>query len=426
LGRKFRNQTLFAEKSFFRGIDVNVLFVNYHDFSSNSAIHIFNFANQLVEMGVDCGVCVPKNKQTIQLIGQAKFQVYDFSDFRKKKIKFRDGRGPNIIHAWTPREIVREFTQKLTKHYECKYIVHLEDNEEAILKSTYNMELEQMMSLPEKIVNRVIDKQFSHPTRYKQFIEKADGVTAIIDKLLEFKPQQLLGKVIWPGYEEKRFMPRSVDIELKTKLGIPENSFVVVYSGNVHHSNKKEVYSLYLAVAALNRKGIPVKLVRTGRDSVDFYDDAIKGFKDCYIDLGFIDREMLPKVMSLSDVFVQPGTSDEFNDFRFPSKLPEFFAMGKPVILPNTNIGRYLADGTNCILLKKGDALEICDKIEFVINNMDTCKMIGLEGRSFAMKNFRWPVNTNALYEFYCNVLGDDRNRSGELNNYAANQRTME
>ncbi|MUG73943.1 glycosyltransferase family 4 protein [Paenibacillus validus] len=386
---------------------MNVLFVNYHDFSSNSAIHIFNFANQLMDMGVDCGVCVPKNKQTIHLIGKAKFEIYDFSDFRKRRIHFRDGRGPDIIHAWTPREIVRQFTQKLTNHYECKYIVHLEDNEEAILKATYNMDFEFLTSLPENVVNRIIDKQFSHPLRYKEFLEKADGITTIIDKLFEFKPQHLIGKVIWPGYEEKLFMPRPVDIKLKADLGIPEKSFVVVYSGNVHHSNKKEVYSLYLAVAALNRKGIPVKLVRTGRDFVDFYDDSIRGYKDCFIDLGFVDREMLPKIMSLSDVFVQPGTSDEFNDYRFPSKLPEFFAMGKPVVLPNTNIGKYLSDGNNCILLKKGNALEICEKLEFVFNNMDACEMIGEKGREFAVQNFKWSVNTQVLYEFYMNVLGN-------------------
>jgi len=80
---------------------VNVLFVNYHDFSSNSAIHIFNIANVLVEIGVDCGVCVPRNKHTIELIGKAKFEVYNFSDFHKKRIRFHNGSPPDIIHAWT-------------------------------------------------------------------------------------------------------------------------------------------------------------------------------------------------------------------------------------------------------------------------------------------------------------------------------------
>ncbi|MEC0264316.1 glycosyltransferase family 4 protein [Paenibacillus anseongense] len=389
---------------------MNILFVNYHDFSSNSAIHIFNFANNLVNMNVDCVVCVPNNKESIHLIGKANFEVFDFNDFLEGKIKFRDGRYPDIIHAWTPREIVREFTEKLAKYYNSKLIVHLEDNEEAILKASYKIDHQQWSLLPEKVVNRIIEKQFSHPMKYKKFLAKADGITVIIDKLLEFKPSPILAKVIWPGYEENLFKPRPIDIELKNKLGIHNKTYVVVYSGNVHHSNKKEVYSLYLAIAALNRKGISVKLVRTGRDFVDFHDAALMNSKESYINLGFVERELLPRIMSIADVFVQPGVSDEFNDYRFPSKLPEFFAMGKPVILPKTNIGRYLSDMYNCILLEQGNSLEICEKLEFVFNNKTYCKQIGDRGKRFASQNFNWSLNTESLLEFYNDVLQNASN----------------
>lgn len=405
---------------------MNVLFVNYHDFSSNSAIHIFNFANQLIDMNVDCKVCVPRNKKTVSLIGKAKFDIFDFNDFRKNKIKFADGNGPHIIHAWTPREIVRKFTQTLKNHYNCKYIVHLEDNEEAILKSTYQLDAQLVNLLPAKIINRILDKQYSHPIKYKNFLCDSDGVTVIIEKLLQFKPNDVVGKVIWPGYEESLFNPIPPDLELKKKLGIPEGNFVVVYSGNVHNSNKKEVYNLYLAIAALNRKGIPVILVRTGRDFIDLYDDVLKGYKECFINLGLVEREVLPRIMSLSDVFVQPGTSDEFNDFRFPSKLPEFLAMGKPVILPNTNIGKYLTDGENCILLSNGDAIEISEKLEYVFSNKSECEIIGERGRRFAEQFLNWRKNTEMLYEFYCKVLDNNNIIGGNIKEYAITQRDME
>jgi len=389
---------------------MNVLFVNYHDFSSNSAIHIFHFANQLIEIGVDCGVCVPNNKQTVHLIGEAKFKVYNYKDFNNKKAQFQDGRGPDIIHAWTPREVVREFTLKLKDYYDCKIIVHLEDNEEAIIKATYNIDSALIKTLPEKVLSRILDKQYSHPIKYKQFLEQADGITAIIDRLLEFKPQHKQAEVIWPGYEETLFMPQPADIRLKNKLGISHDDFVVVYSGNVHHSNRTEVYNLYLAIAALNRIGLKIKLVRTGRDFVDLYDDVLNEWKDCFINLGFVDRTTLPKIMALSDVFVQPGKADEFNEFRFPSKIPEFFAMGKTVILPRSNIGKYLSDEYNCFLLYKGDALEISGKIEFVYKNKDECELIGKRGREFAVNNFKWSINSKKLFEFYLNILNNAEN----------------
>jgi hypothetical protein len=45
---------------------VNVAFVNYHDFTSNSAVHIFNLANELVDLGCACADCVPGGVETIR------------------------------------------------------------------------------------------------------------------------------------------------------------------------------------------------------------------------------------------------------------------------------------------------------------------------------------------------------------------------
>ncbi|MDQ0115230.1 glycosyltransferase family 4 protein [Paenibacillus harenae] len=386
---------------------MNVLFVNYFDFSSNSAIHIFNFANHLADLRVDCGVCVPDNKQSVELIGKPRFKVYDFVDFRARTIHFRDGRPADLVHAWTPREIVRTTATQMTEYYGCKYIVHLEDNEEAIVASNLGVDYNKLVLLPEKVLDRMIDQLLSHPTRYKRFVQRADGVTAIIDKLLAFKSENQSSKVIWPGFESDLFEPLPINIALKRSLGIAETDFVIVYTGNVHHSNWQEVRSLYLAVAALNRDGFSVKLIRTGRNFVDFEDEALHSYRHCFVELGFVDRGMLPRLTSLADVFVQPGSPDIFNDYRFPSKLPEFFAMGKPVILPHTNIGRYMKDRDNCLLLYKGDAIEIYEKLIYLIANNEVRDAIGRSGRAFALANFSWEKSAKALHDFYLQVLGD-------------------
>ena len=56
----------------------------------------------------------------------------------------------------------------------------------------------------------------------------------------------------------------------------------------------------------------------------------------------------IPGYLALADAFVQPGAPDDFNRYRLPSKLPEFLAMGRPVILPHCNIGNDLTDGAEC------------------------------------------------------------------------------
>ena len=75
-------------------------------------------------------------------------------------------------------------------------------------------------------------------------------------------------EVIWPAFEEDLFTAAPPDRELQRSLGIEDGEAVLVYAGNAHNSNASELRSLYLAVAAVNRAGRPLKLVRLGRDFV--------------------------------------------------------------------------------------------------------------------------------------------------------------
>src|SRR5262249_55511129 len=155
------------------------------------------------------------------------------------------------------------------------------------------------------------------------------------------------------------FFPRTGSAELRRQLRIIDDDHVIVYPGNVHAVNLDEARTLYLALGALNRRGINTTLVRLGSDTVDPVASELAWIRRYVVDVGLRPHLDIPEYMALADVLVQPGKSDGFNDYRFPSKLPEFLAMGKPVVLPATNIGVHLRDGEDCILLRDGSALEI-------------------------------------------------------------------
>jgi hypothetical protein len=110
--------------------------------------------------------------------------------------------------------------------------------------------------------------------------------------------------------------------------------------------------------------------------------------------------------LNLADVLVQPGHESAFNDYRFPCKLPEFLATGKPVILPKANLGRYLRDGEECLLLETGDAAEIADKVQRVLEDRRLGERIGQAGREFAMRELDWERNLEPVLELYKQVIG--------------------
>jgi glycosyltransferase involved in cell wall biosynthesis len=94
-----------------------------------------------------------------------------------------------------------------------------------------------------------------------------------------------------------------------------------------------------------------------------------------------------------------------FNDYRIPSKLPEFFAMGLPVILPRTNVGLLVRDGEECLLLEQGDAEDIALKVERVLHDDALAARLGRGARSFAERTFSWERSAQALQAFYETTL---------------------
>jgi len=380
---------------------VHILFVNHHHLDSNSGIHIFNLANQLSRLGMKCTVCVPNNKDAARALGHCEFEIINFDEIR---YKMRPGQ-VDLIHAWTPRELVRKMTETLAYGFDIPYLVHLEDNEEIILESNLSMSVENLLDLPERRLNPLIPDYLSHPVRYKHFLNQARGVTMLIDTLQAFVPENEAKAVIWPGYQEDLQWHRPPDNALRSRLEIDPSEYIVVYTGNVHKTNQREVSSLYLAVGLLNRRGMRTKLVRTGTDYVPLYEDSLRVLDQFCVSLGQVPRTELPAIVSMADALVQPGRADAFNMYRFPSKLPEYFASGKPVLLPAVNIGRFLRDEEQAILLQKGNALEIAQKLEGLFQDQARQAKIGTGGRLFAEENLKWSQSAKKLFDFYDRLL---------------------
>ncbi|MBI3168824.1 MAG: glycosyltransferase [Chloroflexi bacterium] len=388
---------------------MNILFVNYNDIDSNSGIHIANIANQLTRMGIYCVVCVPQNTQALRA-EEFLFEVVDSDDLFRRQL----GRKFDLVHVWTPREHARKITQKFLRFYPCPYIVHIEDNEEFLLETIFQIPFQALKRFPEPLLELFIQPYMSHPLQYRKFLEEANGITTIIDTLKGFCPGNVPTTTIWAGYQDDLEWHMPSNTGLKRSLGIDDDDFVVGYTGNVHRVNRQEIADLYLSINHLRSQGVRVKLVRTGRDYVSFLDWKNRLLKKEYsIELGYIPRSELPSVISIADVLVQPGKPNKFNDYRFPSKLPEYLASGKPVILPRTNIGLYLKNKEDCLFLDEGNYLDIAQKLRILFSDPALRNKIGSGGRKFAEQHLKWSDIAVKLRSFYVSLLDNNVNGTG-------------
>jgi glycosyltransferase involved in cell wall biosynthesis len=376
----------------------NILFVLYHDFSANSAVHVHNFANQLAGSGHSVAVAIPNGDATGSALGDQNYSVFFYHEVDGNWARvFSNGLPPNVLHAWTPRENVRLFCEKVRSFCSPLLFIHLEDNEELILEANLGSSFEEIarsrtMKLPGNL---------AHPQSYRRFIAEADGVTMIMDRLEKFVPPALPRLILWPGADRELFSARKKDESFLASLGVPRENMVLCYTGNVHSANAREVRSLYLVAAILSREGIPTTLVRAGEDYCPFLGPDEKWAREVSVELGYVRHVDIPPVLGLADFLVQPGTDDAFNEYRLPAKLPEFFAMGRPVLLPRTNVGRFVRHGQEAWVLPKMDAIAMVDTLRMLRADEELMSRLSAGALAFCEEHFSWKKNAATLEKFY-------------------------
>lgn len=382
------------------GAPLRVLFVLYGDFTSNSALHVAGLANQLCAAGHEVVVAVPRDPQTLERLHAPAFRAVAFADVPADTGLFRAGARADIVHAWTPRENVRRFLASLVPAPTARVVVHLEDHEDVLSAAALEVSVDQLRALDDAALARLPDAA-SHPRRAREFLGCADGITVVVETLRAWaKPGQAV-QVIRPAADERCFFPRPRNEAMRAALQLPAEAFLLAYPGNVHAANAAEVRELYVAVGLLAARGVPVWLLRTGRDFVDFAADLPEA-RQRVLELGHVMHgHHLPEILALADALVQPGEPGLFNDYRLPSKLPEFFAIGRPVILPRTNLGLEVRDGIDALVLPRADASSIADAVQRLARDAVLARRLGEGAASFAAKHFSWARSAEQLVAFY-------------------------
>lgn len=378
----------------------NILIIANSDFPASSAVHVHHFANCLVSNGFDCVVAVPQDKSSVAKMPGSLYKVIEHQEVDRASAYFTNQLPPDILHGWTPREHIRNAIVKLAQQCDCLWFIHLEDNEEAILTRTLQIPPDQLHTLPEES----FPHNLSHPRRYRELLALVDGITIIIDKLKEFVPQNTPSLLLYPGVDTTEFYPRPPKPQLLQHLNIPNHATIICYTGTVYPSNREEVRSLFLAIGKRNQAGKPTVLVRTGANGCEILNPEDKWVEQYIIDLGWVERQQIPDILALADILIQPGKADEFNNYRFPSKIPEFMAMGKPVILPQTNIALSLTHLQDAFILPVVDEYYLQEAIDTIAENYQLSEQLSQGALKYAQNNFSWAKSTEKLIKFYHSI----------------------
>lgn len=381
---------------------MRLLIVYFGPFDVNSAIQAYHFGNELTEAGWEVTMAGFGDPARMSAVGEARFRCISHEELPAEVARCKREPKETIVFAWTPRERVRRLTLKCAGELDAPYVIHLEDNEHYLLESGTGHSMAGLQRRPLTEQDELTPIDLIHPTRYLDFMRGANGITVITEALNEFNAGDRPHRVARPGIDSKRFRPDLEPQVSRRDLGLRDGDFVLVYHGTIHYANQHEMLSLYLAVKLLQRRGRPVRLVRLGHSEFGGPDPAsFQAIADGVVELGPIAWKEIPNYLALANAYVQPGACDDFNRYRLPSKLPEFLAMGRPVILPRCNIGEDLTHGENALLMEEGNAIEIAARVEDLLDDRELGERLGAGSRRFALEQLSWRENARGLGEFF-------------------------
>jgi glycosyltransferase involved in cell wall biosynthesis len=222
------------------------------------------------------------------------------------------------------------------------------------------------------------------------------------------------------GYFPEHFLPKSKD-ECRRILNMPVNDPVLGFASADTHLDMEIVLASLVIVA---RKYPRVKLLITGmvKQSVK---ELIKKWKveERIVFSGFTSVEDFPIYLGTSDLFLLPMADRPYNHGRWPNKMGDYLAIGRPTVANPVGDIKPLFEKYKVGLLAGWDAADFAEKITFLLDHPEISEQMGQTAREVAKNEYDWSILGKTLEAFYYKIL-DEQQRNIKNQNEVPNEKT--
>ena len=244
-------------------------------------------------------------------------------------------------------------------------------------------------------------------TYYEEaFRRRADGVTVISQALgeraakLGVEPERIA--YIPGGSDLERFSPLEKS-SCRRELRIPEGAPVIGFSGLDCTQDLDLVLSAFLEI----RKRFPdVHLITTGKylHSVDAFarDHEVSAQ---VIQFGFLPLEDLNRHLCAADVFLVPMRDTPANRGRWPNKVADYLAMGRPIVGVSVGEVKHLLDRYEVGISTKATAESLASGTIELLSDPTRAAELGRAARQVAETDYSWSEIVIRLEEFYVRTV---------------------
>ena len=203
---------------------------------------------------------------------------------------------------------------------------------------------------------------------------------------------------IFSGFELEPFLTAKNNLELRKKLGLQPDDFVV---GTIARLVKLKGHDDLFAVAPkLVHQNPKIKflLVGDGEFRARFENLAQSlGLEKNFIFIGLVAPGEVPQFVGIMDALVHLSLRE-----GLPRALPQALAAGKPVIAYDCDGAREVClDGQTGFLIQPGDLKNLTEKIIQLANDSALRGKFGQFGSDFVRENFSVEQMVDSIYNLY-------------------------
>ncbi len=235
------------------------------------------------------------------------------------------------------------------------------------------------------------------------FRKYATGTTVICSKLHEKALKLGIPKksiLLLPnGANTENLKPLSLELS-RQKSGLPKKSFIIGYIGSIFQRDAKLMGDAY---SLLDDKIPDKRLLIIGYCPFD-----IKKYvrqPEEVIRTGDLDYDQLNEYLASCDIFWLPLSNTNANQGRFPLKLMDYMAAGRPIV--STAVGDIptVFNQKQIGLLSQDNPKDISDQTLRLFSDPDIRKNMGNNARQLAESGFNWAEISKTLEAFYKRIL---------------------
>ena len=184
------------------------------------------------------------------------------------------------------------------------------------------------------------------------------------------------------------------------QLGLPLDAPIVAYTGAIFQQDAR------LMAAAFDRVHAQLpqaKLLLIGYTNVAIEEMVLK--KTAVMRTGPISFADLATYVAAADIGWIPLVDNGANQGRFPMKVHDFMAAGRPLVVTDVgDLGRFVQQHElGWVTADQPDA--IAEALIYALSQPASCRTIGQQARHVAETHFAWPIVTEKLLSFYQRYL---------------------